>query len=316
MKLVFLFLFIFYVSINGFDYKFKNQYFSKKDTTYKWKDYNINYINESNNKNQCEKKEALLFIHGFGASLFHWRHNIIGLSNDFDIYAIDLLGFGKSDKPYENYNIDLWKNLTCDFLDEIVKKNTTLIGNSMGGSIALQSCNHSLVKNIVLINPYIDVNKNIRSNLNKTNIWSKIKKWTYKKIIKGFSNIYFFFMKQKPQISNTLKTLYPEQPENVDEPLIESIMYPTEDPNAKKVLCIILKNVILTNNVDYRNSILHLQKPCLIIWGIKDEWLKSSIVENIMKLNEKINVIYVNAGHCPHDEIPEQVNEIIYKFMQ
>jgi len=46
-------------------------------------------------------------VHGFGASTDHWRKNIAELRNDFEVWAIDLLGFGRSAKPNWQYSGDL-----------------------------------------------------------------------------------------------------------------------------------------------------------------------------------------------------------------
>ena len=67
------------------------------------KNIDINYLQlgENNSKN-------IVFVHGFGASKNQWRHNTPYLSNSFNCYAIDLLGFGESSQPcalldYETY---------------------------------------------------------------------------------------------------------------------------------------------------------------------------------------------------------------------
>ena len=52
--------------------------------------------------------KPLLFVHGFGASIGHWRKNIAVLSKDYKVYAIDLIGQGRSDKPLIAYTMELW----------------------------------------------------------------------------------------------------------------------------------------------------------------------------------------------------------------
>ena len=50
---------------------------------------------------------------------------------------MDLLGFGRSDKPLLAYSIELWKQLVLDFLHEVVKTPAVLVANSLGSLISL-----------------------------------------------------------------------------------------------------------------------------------------------------------------------------------
>jgi len=60
--------------------------------TWVWRDQNINYVDIGGD----DSKPPLLLIHGFGASIYHWRYNIPILAEKYHVYALDLLGFGLS----------------------------------------------------------------------------------------------------------------------------------------------------------------------------------------------------------------------------
>ncbi|MFN9362984.1 MAG: alpha/beta fold hydrolase, partial [Pseudanabaena sp.] len=64
-----------------------------------WREQKIYFVKAGNNP----QRPPLLLVHGFGASTDHWRKNISELSQDFEVYAIDLLGFGRSQKPAWQY---------------------------------------------------------------------------------------------------------------------------------------------------------------------------------------------------------------------
>lgn len=63
------------------------------------------------------------------SSLFSHRYNIPELAKRYKVYAIDLLGFGWSDKAIIEYDAMVWKDQVEDFLKEIVKEQAILVGN-------------------------------------------------------------------------------------------------------------------------------------------------------------------------------------------
>jgi hypothetical protein len=89
--------------------------------TWKFQGHNVNYIDVGNDGDV--KKPPLLLIHGFGASIYHWRYNIPILARDYHVYAIDLLGFGLSDKPIIDYSAELWRDQALAFIKEVVSRH-------------------------------------------------------------------------------------------------------------------------------------------------------------------------------------------------
>lgn len=69
----------------------------------------------------------------------HWRYNIPALVDaGYKVYALDLLGFGASDKPQQPYTMETWADLVADFMDEYLQQQpAVLVGNSIGSLVAL-----------------------------------------------------------------------------------------------------------------------------------------------------------------------------------
>ncbi len=101
---------------------------------WQWRGHDIYYV-------QAGERQAtlppLLLIHGFGASTDHWHKNIAQLKENFSVWAIDLLGFGRSAKPALEYSGDLWREQLFDFIQEVIGEPVVLAGNSLGGYAAL-----------------------------------------------------------------------------------------------------------------------------------------------------------------------------------
>jgi hypothetical protein len=80
---------------------------------------------------------AVVLVHGFGASADQWHSMMAQLKGHSDVWALDLLGFGHSEKPTLSYTQFLWEDCVRDFVLEVVQRPAVLAGNSIGGYTAL-----------------------------------------------------------------------------------------------------------------------------------------------------------------------------------
>lgn len=85
--------------------------------------------------------EPLLLIHGSGPGVSawaNWRLVFPILSKQYHLYAPDVVGFGYTDRPKDiQYSIHVWVDHMIDFIETVIKKKVSIIGNSFGGAIAL-----------------------------------------------------------------------------------------------------------------------------------------------------------------------------------
>ena len=104
--------------------------------TWNWQGHNITY------QQAGDTGAAVVLVHGFGASWGHWRKNLPVLGESCRCYAIDLIGFGGSDKPEPgvvDYTFETWGQQLADFCKEIVGGPAFLIGNSIGCIVVMQT---------------------------------------------------------------------------------------------------------------------------------------------------------------------------------
>lgn len=82
--------------------------------------------------------EVLLLIHGMAGSSHTWRNVIPALSKRYRVIAPDLLGHGESDKPRSDYSLGAFAVWLRDLLDELGVSRCTVVGQSLGGGVAMQ----------------------------------------------------------------------------------------------------------------------------------------------------------------------------------
>jgi pimeloyl-ACP methyl ester carboxylesterase len=80
---------------------------------------------------------AVVLVHGLAGFAESWRHNISALAARTRVYALDLPGFGQSDKPPAAYDLAFFVHALRAFLDATGMPTASLVGHSLGGAIAV-----------------------------------------------------------------------------------------------------------------------------------------------------------------------------------
>lgn len=272
-------------------------------TSWQWRGHSIYYVKAGSSQ---AGRPPLLLVHGFGASTDHWRKNIAELQNDFEVWAIDLLGFGRSAKLDLQYSGDLWRDQLHDFITEIVGQPVVIAGNSLGGyaSLCVAAQRPESAAGLILLNsagPFTDSQTSQQPNPLQTLIRSiLLQPWA--------SYILFQYVRQRSLIRKTLEKVYLDRSAVTDQ-LVEDIYRPSCDKGAAKVFASVFK----TPEGEKIDVLLQqMNCPLLMIWGEGDPWTKAR--ERGAKFRQyypSLTEHYLQAGHCPHDEVPEQVDAII-----
>jgi len=258
----------------------------------------------------------LLLIHGFGASIGHWRKNIPALADaGYQVFALDLLGFGGSDKPALDYSVELWQQQLYDFWASHINQPTVFVGNSIGGLLALMMMTEypELTAGGVLINSAGGLNhrpEELQFPLN-------VVMGTFTKLVStpGIGEFVFNQVRRKSQIRNTLKQVYRDRAAITKE-LVDLLYLPSCDPGAPKVFASVLS---APPGPKPEDLLPHRQCPLLVLWGEDDPWTPiqgAKIYQDLSQNDQKVEFYPIpQAGHCAHDEKPEQVNQLMLNWL-
>jgi len=82
--------------------------------------------------------KPIVLLHGWLGSWRYWMPTMEALADSYRAYALDLWGFGDSDKPGTCYGVDDYARLVGDFMDGLGIAQTSLVGHSLGGVVALK----------------------------------------------------------------------------------------------------------------------------------------------------------------------------------
>ncbi len=198
---------------------------------------NINYI--------CVGKgENILVLHGWGANIDTIMPIVNLLKDHFKVYALDLPGFGKSDKPEFPFNSQDYSRIVKKFMDLMEIKKATLIGHSFGGKVSIiLAVNHpERVERLVLID--------------SAGIPPK-------RSIKYYLKVYSF---------KTLKFIYKLVfAWNKKEEKMEAFYRRFGSADYRNADGVMRKTLVKVVNEDLRPILKKVSCPALLIWGDKDE---------------------------------------------
>jgi pimeloyl-ACP methyl ester carboxylesterase len=281
----------------------------------------------------------VLLIHGFGASAGHWRHTMPALAAQADVLAIDLLGFGASDKPRSRlvdepikpgavlYCFDLWARQVADAaisLFGLGKASTSeppalhLIGNSIGGMVALTAARLLVQegippKQVILI----DCAQRTLDDKRASELpgFERVSRPLLKQLVRQRWVIapLFRLLAQPVFIRRVLQKAYPSGA-HIDDELIALLHRPSTDPGATESF---RGFVNLFSDYLAPELLRDLAVPVRLVWGAEDPWEDPKEAQRWADTFPCIEELQVlgGLGHCPQDEGPELVNPILLQWI-
>ncbi|XP_045615306.1 epoxide hydrolase 4 [Procambarus clarkii] len=255
----------------------------------------------------------ILFVHGFPECWFSWRHQLKHFSKNFWVVAVDMRGYGNSDKPSKTsqYNTDLLVQDLRHFVIALGKDKCTLVAHDWGAVLAWR-----------LVSLYPELfSSHISLNGPHPTAFTKCLRQSFKQI---FMSWYVFFFQTplvpelviRAQDLKVLEKMFRGNNNNVEafpDDVIEAYKYYYSQKGA------------LTPPINYYRNIkfgeLHqvypkIKVPTLIIWGTEDLALSKSIPKLSAEECESCDVKFVEgASHWVQQDNPDMVNALIDQYI-
>ena len=254
------------------------------------------------------KGEPLLLIHGYGAGSWVWEKQMNILSSNYKVYALDIIGYGYSDRPRIEYTPETYIHFFKNFMDSLKIERATLIGNSMGGGIAwaMAALFPERVKKLVLIDCVPpDVLSQVRNESFRTLA-----------VVKDIPFLPYLVIASRSKRS--VKAILQEclfDRKLITPELLKRQWELSRFKGSTWVLYSTLKHAKDTSRMkDYLSLIDH---PTLLLWGERDLVFPPSVGEGLRQVikGSKLHLIQ-KSGHIPMCETPDEVNKAILSFLK
>jgi len=273
---------------------------------------------------QGGREPPLILLHGFGASLGHWRYNLPELGQHHTVYALDMLGFGASEKAVANYGVELWIEQVYDFWCTCIRTPVVLVGNSIGSLVCLAAAvaHPDMVQGVVMLNlpdsSVLESPRWLQGAIAPLQIGLRpiLRLATCILTFPPLFSPLFWVVRHPRAIRVWAKQAYAD-PSLVTDELVEILSSPAYDRGAMWALRAMI-HAKTGSGVNYTAKVVlpGLQIPLLLFWGKQDMMVPAKLARLFVKHNPRLKLIEIeNAGHCPHDECPDLVNQEILNWI-
>ncbi|TAN33435.1 alpha/beta fold hydrolase [bacterium] len=262
----------------------------------------------------------LLFIHGLGSSGYiEWRFNLAAAAARHRVYAPDLPGFGRSEKPRARYGIPYFTRFIVRYMEGRGLRSAAVVGASLGGRIALElALEHPRrVSKLVLVNalglgrPRVHVSYGLMTIPTVGEAWMKIARgalhWAPSAMIRRVAGRY-------AGVSSDLDR-------TMDDAYLRDLreLYAAEgyhDAYLATVRSLVTPGALLGARYDLTGRLSEIKAPVQLIWGADDPLFPTAHAARAHSLiaHSRLAVIE-GAGHTPQAERPEEFNRVLHAFL-
>jgi pimeloyl-ACP methyl ester carboxylesterase len=251
----------------------------------------------------------IVLLAGIGCSVLEWRDNIEALATSHRVYALDMLGQGKTEKPEgDHYTIGNLARFTLDFLTSQGEERAHFIGNSLGGRIALE-CAHvapARVTSMVLVAPAgVGPDTHINMRLPTVPFLGELLTRPNRKGLRMLWKLAF------------------HDPKFATDELIEDKYALASLPGAQAAFLKTLRGFVGLGGFprvqvqDLRLAMTSMTQPTLVVWGREDRLLPvahAKILEAALPSQRQI--VFEACGHAPMIEEAAEFNKAVLEFLR
>ncbi len=261
-------------------------------------------------KEKKDKSKTFIFIHGLNEQKEFWLPLVSYLNPNYQTILIDLLGSGESDKPYD---FDYSLRSQANFLDKVIRKiieqesieRFTLVGDSMGGGLAILIAKQMPLEALVLVAP-LSINKH------KSYIQELAKK------LGDVKKVPFFNVCSQKRLSELTSLLFynkPKTPRLIADYIVAK-KCAQKHLEEKKILALIDSQKFDFLD-DLSSDAKEIKVKTLIVWGVEDKVLNYKNAKEIAAFIAKAKVILLErCGHMVHLEKAKKLALLIDTFLE
>jgi len=265
----------------------------------------------------------VVFIHGLGSSGYmEWRKNLEIAASRHRVFAPDLPGYGRTDKPRARYTIPYFARFIERYMDDRRLRSAVVVGTSLGGRVALEVALEQprLVRKLVLVNtlglgrPKVRMAQVAYGLVSLPRVGEAVMgfardalRWASPTMIRRVAGRY-------AGVSTDLEL-------TMDDTYLDDLreMYAADEFRSaylSTVRALINPRALFGGQHDVTRRLNELKIPVQLIWGADDPLFPVAQAERAHSLIERSKLaVITGAGHTPQAERPEEFNRVLQQFL-
>ena len=252
--------------------------------------------------------KPLILIHGYGAGIWLWEKQIEVLSQEYRVYALDLIGHGFSDRPKIPYAPETYIHCLKGFMDGVGIERAGLVGNSMGGGVtwAMAILFPQRVDRLILIDCV------------PPDVLDQVKNESFRMLraIKDIPLLPYLALASRNRTSIKQILLECVSDTRLITPEVVNRQYQLS--RIKGTPWVLYSTLMHAKEaLKLKEQFALIRKPALFIWGEKDLIFPPRVGEVLHQAMPGSKFLVVKkSGHIPMWETPDEVNRAILDFLR
>ena len=250
--------------------------------------------------------ETLICIHGLGGTKASFLPTVAALADSYRVVAVDLPGFGESDKPIgAPYNAEWFAGAIFSLMDALELDSAHLAGNSMGGRVAIEAglMRPERLTSLTLLSPAL--------------AWLRDRRWA--PVVKALRpELGLVQLAPKQLTEGLVRRMVPGAQNGWAAAGVDEFLRAYFTPRGRAAFYAAARNIYLDEphgDDGFWTRLAELAPRSLFVWGKKDQLVPIAFMRHVERTLPAARHVELNCGHVPQIEAPERTHAAMRRFL-
>jgi pimeloyl-ACP methyl ester carboxylesterase len=251
--------------------------------------------------------ETVLCLHGLGGTKASFLPTVAALADRYRVVAMDLPGFGESDKPIgAPYDAQWFARSAFATLDALGVREAHLVGNSMGGRVAIEAglINRERVRGLVLLSPAL--------------AWLRDRRWApVVRLLRP--ELGLLQVTPRPVIERVVRRLIPGGGRGWAAAGVDEFLRAYLTPRGRAAFYAAARNIYLDEphgDEGFWSRLGGLSTDTMFVWGRRDTLVPIAFMKHVERALPSARHVELECGHVPQLERPRETHAAMLEFLR